>query len=172
MVFLVLPYYFWALRRKNKATSQHLGVLKAKLAKLRRELVAPPKGGSGPAGEGFEVSKTGDARVGLVGFPSVGTLLSVRLSLLTHVALALPKLCSKQEPGCTDDLLPCITSAHTSPWSHAGKSTLLSLLTGTISEAAGTNQITCEIKCVIAATLTLEYSNLPSCLSQCPCHSL
>lgn len=45
----------------------------AKLAKLRRDLLAPPsKGGGGAAGEGFDVTKSGDARVGLVGFPSVG----------------------------------------------------------------------------------------------------
>lgn len=70
-----------ARTQKNKATSQHLGILKAKLAKLRRELIAPPKGGGGPSGEGFEVSKTGDARVGLIGFPSVGK--SSLLTLLT-----------------------------------------------------------------------------------------
>lgn len=69
-----------ARTQKNKATSQHLGILKAKLAKLRRELIAPQKS-SGPSGEGFEVSKAGDARVGLVGFPSVGK--STLLTLLT-----------------------------------------------------------------------------------------
>ena len=48
-------------------------VEKAKLAKLRRELLEPSsKGGGGGAGEGFDVTKSGDARVGLVGFPSVG----------------------------------------------------------------------------------------------------
>lgn len=70
-----------ARTQKNKATAGHLGLLKAKLAKLRRELIAPPKGGGGSAGEGFEVPKTGDARVGLVGFPSVGK--STLLTLLT-----------------------------------------------------------------------------------------
>ncbi|CDF32097.1 GTP-binding protein of Obg-family [Chondrus crispus] len=73
-----------ARTQKNKATSQHLGILKAKLAKLRRELIAPPKGGGGPSGEGFEVSKTGDARVGFIGFPSVGK--SSLLTLLTGTA--------------------------------------------------------------------------------------
>ena len=35
--------------------------------------MAPPsKGGGGGAGEGFDVTKSGDSRVGLVGFPSVG----------------------------------------------------------------------------------------------------
>jgi ribosome-interacting GTPase 1 len=35
-----------ARTQKNKATAGHLGLLKAKLAKLRRELITP-KGGSG-----------------------------------------------------------------------------------------------------------------------------
>jgi uncharacterized protein len=36
--------------QKNKATSYHLGLLKAKLAKLRRELLDGSKGGSSGAG--------------------------------------------------------------------------------------------------------------------------
>ena len=81
-----------ARTQKNKATSAHLGALKAKLAKLKRELIttagdlalchnylyhsiaertffglAGGKGGGGGAGEGFDVSKSGDARVGLIG---------------------------------------------------------------------------------------------------------
>merc|ERR1711998_743280 len=56
--------------QKNKATEGHLGSLKAKLAKLRRELLEVPK--KGPAGEGFDVMKSGDAQVALIGFPSVG----------------------------------------------------------------------------------------------------
>ena len=59
-----------ARTQKNKATSSHLGSLKAKLAKLRRELLAPAAGaGGGGKGDGFDVNKVGDARVGLVGFP-------------------------------------------------------------------------------------------------------
>jgi ribosome-interacting GTPase 1 len=63
--------------QKNKATAKHIGLLKAQLAKLRRELIEPKSSG-GAKGEGFDVAKTGDARVGFVGFPSVGksTLLS------------------------------------------------------------------------------------------------
>lgn len=34
-----------ARTQKNKATNQHLGMLKAKLAKLRRELITPSGGG-------------------------------------------------------------------------------------------------------------------------------
>lgn len=52
--------------QKNKATSLHLAMLKAKLAKLRRELITP-KGGGGGGEAGFEVAKTGDARIGFVG---------------------------------------------------------------------------------------------------------
>lgn len=55
-----------ARTQKNKATMGHLGMLKARIAKLRRELITP-KGGGGGAGEGFDVAKTGDARIGFVG---------------------------------------------------------------------------------------------------------
>lgn len=63
-----------AKTQKNKATAYHLGTLKAKLAKYKRELlIGPSKGGAAStAGEGFDVSKSGDARIGLIGFPSVG----------------------------------------------------------------------------------------------------
>jgi small GTP-binding protein len=65
----------YARTQKNKATEGHLGLLKAKLSKLRRELVdtqCSGKKGGGAGERGFEVSKSGDTRVGLVGFPSVG----------------------------------------------------------------------------------------------------
>ena len=67
-----------ARTQKNKATNAHLGMLKAKLAKLKRELVDGTKGGGGGGGEGFDVRASGNARVGLLGFPSVGksTLMS------------------------------------------------------------------------------------------------
>ncbi|CCH40547.1 hypothetical protein BN7_80 [Wickerhamomyces ciferrii] len=67
-----------AKTQKNKATSFHLGQLKAKLAKLRRELLTPSSSGGGGGGLGFDVARTGVGSVGFVGFPSVGksTLLS------------------------------------------------------------------------------------------------
>lgn len=76
-----------ARTQRNKNTMGHLGILKARLAKLRRELITP-KGGGGPAGEGFDVAKTGDARIGFVGFPSVGksTLLSNLAGVYSEVA--------------------------------------------------------------------------------------
>lgn len=36
-----------AKTQKNKATAKHLGMLKAKLAKLKRELITPTGGGGG-----------------------------------------------------------------------------------------------------------------------------
>jgi ribosome-interacting GTPase 1 len=47
----------------------HLGLLKSKLAKLKRELIEPSKGSGGGGMEGFDVKAAGDARVGLIGFP-------------------------------------------------------------------------------------------------------
>ncbi|CAK5073770.1 unnamed protein product [Meloidogyne enterolobii] len=57
-----------ARTQRNKATMGHLGLLKARLAKLRRELISPKGGGGGGAGEGFDVAKTGDSRIGFVGW--------------------------------------------------------------------------------------------------------
>ena len=55
----------------NKATSKHIGRVKAKIARLRDEAVARAmKAGGG--GEGFSVKKSGDASAVLVGFPSTG----------------------------------------------------------------------------------------------------
>lgn len=66
--------------QKNKATEYHLGLLKAKLAKYRTQLLEP-QGKSKEKGEGFDVMKSGDARVALIGFPSVGK--STLLNILT-----------------------------------------------------------------------------------------
>lgn len=71
-----------ARTQKNKATNYHLGTLKAKLARLRNELFVEQSGGSGGGGgEGFDVARNGDARIALIGFPSVGK--SSLLSTLT-----------------------------------------------------------------------------------------
>ncbi|HID74180.1 MAG TPA: GTP-binding protein [Thermoplasmata archaeon] len=53
----------------NKATQHHIGRLKAKLARLRRE--AERRSGTGAA-RGFAVRRSGHATVSLVGFPSAG----------------------------------------------------------------------------------------------------
>lgn len=78
-----------AKTQKNKATEKHLGLLKARLAKLRADLLkeaAAASGGGG--GEGFDVKKTGVASVGFVGFPSVGksTLLTELTGTTSEVA--------------------------------------------------------------------------------------
>ena len=63
----------------NKATEHHLGLLKAKLARLKKEAEAPKKGGA--SGEGFAVRKSGNATVVFIGYPSVGK--STMLNALT-----------------------------------------------------------------------------------------
>lgn len=71
-----------------QATEYHLGQLKAKLAKLRTELQAPAPGAGKGGGEGFEVPRFGDARLALIGFPSVGksTLLTTLTGTQSEVA--------------------------------------------------------------------------------------
>lgn len=53
-----------------------------KLARLRAQLLEPAAGAGGGPGSGFDVSKSGDARIALVGFPSVGK--STFLSKITR----------------------------------------------------------------------------------------
>lgn len=55
----------------NKRTEGAVGLLKAKIAKLKEELEEKLSKGGGK-GEGFAVKKEGDATVGLLGKPSVG----------------------------------------------------------------------------------------------------
>ncbi|NYB51619.1 MAG: GTP-binding protein [Methanobacteriaceae archaeon] len=54
----------------NKATSHHIGKLKAKISKLREESIK--RSSSSTKGRGFTLKKSGDSTVVLVGFPSVG----------------------------------------------------------------------------------------------------
>ncbi|WP_421077146.1 GTP-binding protein [Methanothermococcus sp. Ax23] len=63
----------------NKATQKHIGILKAKLAKLRDMQNKPKSTGTGYS---YAVKKTGDATVAFVGFPSVGK--STLLNKLTN----------------------------------------------------------------------------------------
>ena len=56
----------------NKATEHHLGLLKAKVAKLRREQDDQQARKSGGQSDGFDVRRAGDATVVFIGLPSVG----------------------------------------------------------------------------------------------------
>ena len=56
----------------NKATERHLGVLKARMAKLRREEEERILRSKGGPGDGYTIPKDGDATVVLLGLPSVG----------------------------------------------------------------------------------------------------
>ena len=64
-------------------------LLRAKIARYRTQLMADaigPKSGDGGPNEGFDVAKSGSARVALIGFPSVGK--STLLSLVTDAVSA------------------------------------------------------------------------------------
>ncbi|KRH94804.1 GTP-binding protein DRG2 (ODN superfamily) [Pseudoloma neurophilia] len=69
-----------ARTQKNKATERHIGHLKARISRLRMSLEQPAA--VAVKQEGFEVKRSGDARISLVGFPSVGK--STLFNLLTN----------------------------------------------------------------------------------------
>jgi uncharacterized protein len=64
----------------NKRTQHHIGLVKAKIAKLKQD-IETKKRGKGKT-DGFVLKKSGDATVVLVGFPSVGK--STLLNKLTN----------------------------------------------------------------------------------------
>lgn len=64
----------------NKATQQHIGRLKAKIARLKME-AEKRAASSGGGGKGYSVKKSGNGTVAFVGFPSVGK--STLLNILT-----------------------------------------------------------------------------------------
>jgi ribosome-interacting GTPase 1 len=102
-------------------------LLKAKLAKLRTQLLEPSAGAGKGAGEGFDVVKYGDARVALIGFPSVGKSTALALCKFFNVLPVSPhdKLagvrCDEVESGPRHAYSPYI---------------FCSAVTGTESEAA------------------------------------
>ncbi len=69
----------------NKATEFHIGLLKAKIARLKREMEENTHGkiiSAGGAASGFDVRRTGNGTVVLIGLPSVGK--STLLNRLTN----------------------------------------------------------------------------------------
>jgi uncharacterized protein len=64
----------------NKRTQHHIGLVKAKIARLKREVQTEAKKGGKHVG--YSVKRTGDATVAFVGFPSVGK--STLLNALTN----------------------------------------------------------------------------------------
>ncbi|MFA5107914.1 MAG: GTP-binding protein [Candidatus Micrarchaeia archaeon] len=75
-----------ARTQKNKATEFHIGILKSKIAKLKKDMSAPKK--SGVKTGGFDVKKSGDSTVVFIGLPSTGksTLLNALTGSKSKVA--------------------------------------------------------------------------------------
>ncbi len=75
-----------ARTQKNKATEFHIGILKSKIAKLKKDLSAPKK--SGGSSGGFDVKKSGDSTVVFIGLPSTGksTLLNALTGAKSKIA--------------------------------------------------------------------------------------
>jgi ribosome-interacting GTPase 1 len=107
-----------ARTQKNKATSYHLGLLKAKLAKLRRELITP-SGGGGPKEEGL--------------FVDFSELFSS--SLEQDSTWPRPVMLESASLVRTCQLLSCIALT-VAGFPSVGKSTLLTNLAGVYSEVA------------------------------------
>ena len=66
--------------QKNKSTEKHIGILKSKIAKLRRKKLDQQASSKSGSSYGFDVKKAGDGSAVLIGFPSTG-----KSTLLTKI---------------------------------------------------------------------------------------
>jgi small GTP-binding protein len=71
LTFIRIPFGSLERVRSSSLTLAQL-IYSRKLARYRAQLLEPGPGAGGGGGAGFDVSKSGDARIALVGFPSVG----------------------------------------------------------------------------------------------------
>ncbi len=69
----------YAKTKHNKATNKHLGILRAKIARVKHELETSSR----RSGTGYSIRKSGNATIVLVGFPNAGK--SSLLRVLTGV---------------------------------------------------------------------------------------
>ena len=67
----------------NKKTEYHLGQLKAKLAKYKTQIF-DAENKSGPKGDGFDVVRYGDARIAMIGMPTLFRIPKCREKLTAH----------------------------------------------------------------------------------------
>ncbi len=95
----------------NKATEHHIGLLKAKMAKLREKAAGAKKSGGG---KGFAVKKEGDATVVMVGFPSVG-----KSTLINRLTAAKSQVAAWE--FTTKDVIPGVL------WHHGAKIQILDI---------------------------------------------
>ena len=85
----------------NKATQQHIGRLKAKLARLKGEAEKRAAARSSGGGRAFAVKKSGHASAALIGFPSVG-----KSTILNHITDAKSDVAAYE--FTTLDVIPAI----------------------------------------------------------------
>jgi hypothetical protein len=110
---------------------QHLGLLKCKLAKLRSQLIEAATETKGPKGEGFDVMKSGDARVTApLLSPDPRSQRRETGKLVQHAPQQLAD-CLLRTPHRRPSHLPQVALIG---FPSVGKSTLLSTITKTKSE--------------------------------------
>ncbi len=69
----------------NKATNRYLGILRAKISNIKKEII---KSNKKTKGSGFFVKKQGDATIALIGFPSMGKSSLINMITNTNSKIA------------------------------------------------------------------------------------